>query len=248
MKKNQKIYGIHSVNEFLKVTPHRVLNIWIQESKKSESINIIYEAAKYNEIPVALITKDQLDKMTDNKNHQGVAIEIKKEKQNSNNLTQILSDNKSIKSIYLILDSIQDPHNLGACIRTAVAAGVSAIILPKNRSATVNETVKKVACGAVENITIVTVVNLVRAIKEMKEMGIWVIGATRNTKESIYDIDMQNSVAFVIGNEGKGIRPLVEKECDYVASLPMTPKIESLNVSVATGIILFEAVRQRSQK
>ena len=122
---------------------------------------------------------------------------------------------------------------------------MSAIIIPKDRAVGVNETVKKVACGAAENITIITVVNLVRAIKKIKEMGIWVIGAVGNTEESIYDFDLKGAIAVVIGGEDKGIRSLVRNECDFIGSLPITKRIESLNASVATGIILFEAVRQR---
>ena len=240
MKKNKKIYGIHTVNEFFKTSPHRVLNISIQESIRSKLIENICETAKKHKLPIKVLKKDQLNKMVNSENHQGIVIEIKeKSRDSSNQLETILKSNMDTQPIYLILDSIQDPHNLGACIRSAVAANVSAIIIPKNRAATVNETVKKVACGAAENLTIVTVVNLVRAIKKMKEA---------NTKKSIYDIDMTAAVAVIIGNEEKGIRLSIKKECDYVGSLPISDKVQSLNASVAAGIILFEAVRQRREK
>jgi 23S rRNA (guanosine2251-2'-O)-methyltransferase len=249
MKKNKKIYGIHTVNEFFKTSPHRVLNILIQESIRSKLIENICETAKKHKLPIKVLKKDQLNKMVNSENHQGIVIEIKeKSRDSTNQLETILKSNMDIQPIYLILDSIQDPHNLGACIRSAVAANVSAIIIPKNRAATVNETVKKVACGAAENLTIVTVVNLVRAIKKMKEAGVWVIGAAVNTKKSIYDIDMTAAIAVIIGNEEKGIRLSIKKECDYVGSLPISDKVQSLNASVAAGIILFEAVRQRREK
>ena len=249
MKKNKKIYGIHTVNEFFKTSPHRVLNILIQESIRSKLIENICETAKKHKLPIKVLKKDQLNKMVNSENHQGIVIEIKeKSRDSTNQLETILKSNMDIQPIYLILDSIQDPHNLGACIRSAVAANVSAIIIPKNRAATVNETVKKVACGAAENLTIVTVVNLVRAIKKMKEAGVWVIGAAANTEKSIYDIDMTAAIAVIIGNEEKGIRLSIKKECDYVGSLPISDKVQSLNASVAAGIILFEAVRQRREK
>ena len=245
-KKIEKIYGIHSAMEILKTSPDRILNIWLQDSAKSKPIVLIHDAAKNIGLSIQLSKRDRLDKMTNNKNHQGVVLEIKETNEaNSNNLDEVLKKNENTNPIYLILDSIQDPHNLGACIRTAVAAGVSAIIIPKDRAVGVNETVKKVACGAAENITIITVVNLVRAIKKIKEMGIWVIGAVGNTEESIYDFDLKGAIAIVIGGEDKGLRALVRNECDFIGSLPITKKIESLNTSVATGIILFEAVRQR---
>ena len=162
MKKNKKIYGIHPVNEFFKTSPHRVLNISIQESIRSKLIENICETAKKHKLPIKVLKKDQLNKMVNSENHQGIVIEIKeKSRDSSNQLETILKSNMDTQPIYLILDSIQDPHNLGACIRSAVAANVSAIIIPKNRAATVNETVKKVACGAAENLTIVTVVTIV---------------------------------------------------------------------------------------
>ena len=246
MKNNEKIYGIHSVAEFIKISPERIISIWMQESINSPIEKLINEVIKINNISVQKTKKDYLDKIIDNKNHQGIVIEVKKKNEKStNNLDDILNDNKDSKPIYLILDSIQDPHNLGACIRTSVAAGVSAIIIPKDRAVQVNETVRKVACGAAENISIITVVNLVRTLKKMKEMGIWIIGTVSDAKESIYDFDLKIPIAIVIGGESNGIRSQVQKECDFIGSLPINKKIESLNVSVATAIVLYEALRQR---
>ena len=249
MKKNEKIYGIHPVAEFIKTSPDRVINIWMQESINSGFKNIIYEVAKNNDLSIQKIKKDRLDKIIGNKNHQGIVIEIKRQNtQNFNNLEDILNDHKDSKPIYLILDSIQDPHNLGACIRTSVAAGVSAIVIPKDRAVQVNETVKKVACGAAESIPIVTVVNLVRTLKKMKEAGVWIIGTASDAKESIYNFDLKAPIAIVIGGESVGIRHQVKKECDFIGSLPINEKIQSLNASVAAGIVLYEAVRQRKHK
>jgi len=249
MKKNEKIYGIHSVTEFIRVSPDRIINIWMQESINLAFKTLIHEVAKNNNLSVKKTKKDRLDKIIGNKNHQGIIVEAKRlSEKNSDNLENILNIHKDSKPIYLILDSIQDPHNLGACIRTSVAAGVSAIIIPKDRAVQVNETVKKVACGAAENISIVTVVNLVRTLKKMKEAGIWIIGTSSDTKESIYNLDLNIPIAIVIGGESTGIRSQVLKECDFIGSLPINEKIESLNASVATGIVLYEAVRQRMNR
>ena len=249
MKKNEKIYGIHPAIEFIKVSPDRIINIWIQEELKSESILSISNMAESIGLSIQHSKKEILDKITNKQNHQGIVLEVIQSGDiNTNSLEKILEKNEKNNPIYLILDSIQDPHNLGACIRTAVASGVSAIIIPKNRAVGINETVRKVACGAVENIDIITVVNLVRAIKKIKEMGVWVIGASTDAKQSIYDFDLKIPIAIVIGGEDKGIRTQVRKECDYVGSLPITKNIESLNLSVAAGIVLFEAVRQRKYK
>ncbi len=249
MKKNEKIYGIHSVTEFIKISPDRIINIWMQESIKSQFKTVIHEAAKNNDLSVQATKKDRLDKIIGNKNHQGIVIEVKRSnEENSNNLENILNDHKDGKPIYLILDSIQDPHNLGACIRTSVAAGVSAIIIPKDRAVQVNETVKKVACGAAESIPIITVVNLVRTLKKMKEAGIWIIGTASDAKKSVYNLDLKIPIAIVIGGESMGIRSQVRKECDFIGSLPIKKKIESLNASVAAGIVLYEAVRQREYR
>ena len=249
MKKNEKIYGIHSVTEFIRVSPDRIINIWMQESINLAFKTLIYEVAKNNNLSVQKTQKDFLDKIIGNKNHQGIIVEAKiLSKKNPDDLENILNVHKDSKPIYLILDSIQDPHNLGACIRTSVAAGVSAIIIPKDRAVQVNETVKKVACGAAENISIVTVVNLVRALKKMKELGIWIIGTAGDAKESIYNLDLKIPIAIVIGGESTGIRSQVLKECDFIGSLPINEKIESLNASVATGIVLYEVVRQRMSR
>ena len=147
--------------------------------------------------------------------------------------------------LILILDGIQDPHNLGACLRTADAAGVSAVIVPKNRAASITETVRKIACGAAENVMFVQVANLVTCITKLKEKGIWIIGTSDKTNKSLYDIEMTGPIAIVIGAEEKGMRRLTTDSCDFLVSIPMHGKVECLNASVASGIVLFEAIRQR---
>ncbi len=245
-KRTEQIFGIHAVNQVLEMSPDRILNVWIQEAINSESIHAISELVKKLGLSIQTVPRATLSKMTRNQNHQGVIIEVKPEKKKTeHDLDDVLEQNKDSKPLYLILDSVQDPHNLGACIRTADAAGVTAIIIPKDRSASINETVRKVASGAVENVTVISVVNLVRAIKKIKDAGVWVVGTAGDADQSIYDLDLKIPTAIIMGGEGKGMRASVQKECDYVASLPILGQIESLNVSVATGVVLYETIRQR---
>ncbi len=149
---------------------------------------------------------------------------------------------------FLILDQVQDPHNLGACLRSADGAGVDAVIVPKDRAVALTETVRMIACGAAESVPVVMVTNLARTMEFLKGAGIWLVGTSDQAEKSIYDTDLTGPLAIVIGSEGKGMRRLTTENCDFLVSLPMAGKVESLNVSVATGITLYEAVRQRMSK
>lgn len=148
----------------------------------------------------------------------------------------------------LILDHVQDPHNLGACLRTADGAGVNAVIVAKDRSARITETVRTVACGAAETIPLVQVTNLARLLDQLKDHNIWVVGTADQAEKTLYEADLQGPIAIVMGSEGKGLRRLTAEKCDFLVSLPMHGKVESLNVSVATGICLYEVVRRRRTK
>ncbi|MEM6998523.1 MAG: 23S rRNA (guanosine(2251)-2'-O)-methyltransferase RlmB [Pseudomonadota bacterium] len=248
-KRTEQIFGIHAVTQMLETAPDRVINVWVQEAINSELVQGLQNEFNKLGLSVQITPRATMCRMTRNQNHQGVIIEVKPAKKKTDrDLEEILEQNKENNSLYLILDSVQDPHNLGACIRTAAATGVTAIIIPKDRAASLNETVRKVASGAVENVTVISVVNLVRAIKKIKEAGVWVVGAEGEAEESIYDMNLTVPTAIIMGGEGKGMRESVMKECDYVASLPLLGPIESLNVSVATGVILYEVIRQRQSK
>lgn len=156
-----------------------------------------------------------------------------------------LLDSLSVPPFLLILDGVQDPHNLGACLRSADGAGVQAVIVPKDRSVSLTDTVCHVASGAAENVPLVQVTNLARCLRQLKKRNIWLVGTADQADQSIYDIDLKGPLAIVMGSEGKGLRRLTREECDFLAKLPMHGKVESLNVSVSTGICLYEAVRQR---
>ena len=189
--------------------------------------------------------KDKLDKISKGEAHQGIISEVI--------LPPILNQDSLFDSIInfnqdlfiLILDSIQDPRNMGACLRSANAAGVSHVIINKDGSSPINATVHKTSAGAISNLQIFHVTNLSRTIKEIQKRGIWVVGLDGSSQKSLYDINLTGSIAIIVGSEGKGIRHLIKKNCDQIVSIPMTGNIESLNVSVATAISLFETKRQK---
>ena len=161
-------------------------------------------------------------------------------------LPMLLEDHEA--PLVLVLDCIQDPHNLGACLRTADAAGCVCVIMPKDKSAPISETVLRVSCGGAENVPLVRVTNLARAMDKLKELGIWLVGTADEAKQSIYDIDLKGGIGIVMGAEGPGMRRLTGEHCDFLVKIPMAGKVECLNVSVATGVCLFECVRQRQPK
>ncbi len=147
--------------------------------------------------------------------------------------------------LLLVLDCVQDPHNLGACLRTADAAGVTAVIIPKDKSAPITETVVRVSCGGAENVPIVRVTNLARCMDKLKKLGVWFVGTADEATQNIYDVDLKGPIAIVMGAEGAGMRRLTQDSCDFLVRIPMAGKVECLNVSVATGVCLFESIRQR---
>ena len=169
---------------------------------------------------------------------------LRKKSVREDELLDIIKDGD--EALILILDQVQDPHNLGACLRTADGAGCRAVIAPKDRSAPLNETVKRIACGAAETPPYIQVTNLSRTIQLLKDEGFWLVGTSDNANQSLYEIDLKGKIGIVMGAEGKGLRRLTEEKCDFLANLPMMGSVECLNVSVATGVCLYEAIRQRN--
>jgi len=239
--------GKHAVRHALNNTPVNVLEIWIQENKKSaRAITEILVIAKSTQIPVQFVANKTLDKLTHQANHQGVAIRRKITAMDSRiDLTSVLEIDDGTKPLFLVLDGVQDPHNLGACLRTADAAGVRAVILPKDRAVGLNETVRKIASGAAENTPVIHVTNLSRTLRQMQGAGIWIIGTADEAENSIFEEDLTLPTALVLGSEGLGLRQNTRKHCDKLVNIPMLGIVESLNVSVAAGVCLYEARRQR---
>jgi 23S rRNA (guanosine2251-2'-O)-methyltransferase len=190
---------------------------------------------------------NQLDKLAKSRKHQGIIAEYNAPKTwGDNELFDLLSELNE-PALLLILDGVTDPHNLGACLRTAEAAGVQAVITTKDKAAGLTPVVRKVASGAAEIIPLIQVTNLARTLDTLKDAGIWIIGTSDHATENMYSQDLTGPIAFVMGAEGKGMRRLTEKQCDILANLPMAGEVSSLNISVATGVCLYEAVRQRQQ-
>mgnify|MGYP000453639477 FL=1 len=239
------VFGIHAVNNVLKRSPERVKEMYVQQGRDDERLQQLFTLAKQNGIHVQVVKKHFLDEQADG-NHQGVALKAKPVQVKNEHDLYAQLDKLNEPAFVLILDSITDPHNLGACLRTADAAGVHAVIAPKDKAVGITATVSKVACGAAETVPFYQVTNLARTMKEFQERGIWLYGTAGEASESIYKTDLKGPIAIAMGAEGKGLRRLTRESCDHLIHVPMAGDVSSLNVSVAAGVCLFEAVRQRS--
>jgi 23S rRNA (guanosine2251-2'-O)-methyltransferase len=239
------IYGIHAIQHLLNSKPEQFLELHIQESQDNQSLLSLVASAKTLGLHVNRVPKKQLDQWLPERNHQGVAAKVRVQPLLTEDDFSTLIDACEKPPLFLILDGVQDPHNLGACLRTADATGVTAVIIPKDRSASLTPVVRKVASGAAETVPLVQVTNLVRAIEMLKKLNVWIMGTSMQTAQSLYQVDLKGSVAIVLGAEGSGLRRLTEEHCDILMQIPMMGMVESLNVSVAAGVCLYEATRQR---
>lgn len=250
----QYVYGIHAVDSLLRQHPKSVQRLIVQAGRGDKRIAGLLALARNQGIAVARESRASLDQLVDGR-HQGAIAQLHgdaaKEAGTPSNLWQEADllqavENKGGPALILVLDGVTDPHNLGACLRSADAAGVDAVVVPKDHSADITPVVRKVACGAAEVVPVVRVTNLSRALQALKERGVWLFGADGDAEKSIYDSDLTTSIALVMGAEGSGLRRLTKEQCDYLVHLPMAGSVSSLNVSVATGVVLFEALRQRT--
>ena len=249
----QYIYGIHAVDGLLRNNPRAVQQLWVQQGREDKRIGGLLELATNQGVPVSREPRKELDARVQGR-HQGVVAEtldqhVTGDEGQGNTISEAellrLIDAKDKPCLLLVLDGVTDPHNLGACLRSADAAGVDAVIVPKDKSADLNPTTRKVACGAAEIIPFARVTNLARTLTALKERGVWLFGTAGEAEKSIYESDLTGPMALVMGAEGAGLRRLTRQECDFLVNLPMAGDVSSLNVSVATGVCLFEAVRQR---
>ena len=242
-----QIEGRNSVIELLE-SGKDINKIYIQKGEKFGSINKIIAMAKERRIVIVEKDKRQMDEMAQSGNYQGlIAIVPPFEYSEIEDILEY-AKKKGESPFVLILDGIEDTHNLGAIIRTAETAGVHGIIIPKRRAASVNSTVAKVSCGAVEYMKIARVNNITDSINKLKEAGLWICGTSIDAEKYYYDQDLKGPLGIVIGNEGKGMSDLVKKNCDFLVKIPMLGRVESLNASVSTGIIVYEALKQRTVK
>jgi 23S rRNA (guanosine2251-2'-O)-methyltransferase len=243
--KTQYIYGLHAVEAILRNTPQKVRQLFFQQGRYDQRMRKILQLAHENDIKPEVISRRKLDELLPECQHQGVAaIIIGSVIYQETNLVDML-DSIEKAPFLLILDGVQDPHNLGACLRSANAAGIDAVIAPKDNAVGLTPVVRKVACGAAEITPYIQVTNLVRSMRMLKDRGIWLYGALADAKTKIYDVNLTGPVGLVLGGEEKGLRRLTREHCDGLMSIPLFGTVSSLNVSVAVGICLFEAIRQR---
>ena len=245
MSNSQRVFGLHAVSSLLQRSPGKISVLLVQENRNDARVEQLLSMAAAADIAVRRLPRRELDELAAAANHQGVVAEMGKSGGLGENDLPAFLEGLTRPAFLLVLDSIQDPHNLGACLRSADAAGVDVVIVPKDKSASVNATVRKVACGAADVLPVVRVTNLARTLRFLKEQGIWIYGAAGEADASIYDTHFAGATAIVMGSEGKGLRRLTREHCDALFSIPMAGSVSSLNVSVATGISLFEVRRQK---
>lgn len=244
MSELEKVFGLHAVESLLRHHPRRVKRIWLAERRSDPRVQALVQLAGEARVTVESCDRRELDEWVEGV-HQGVVAEVSPSQVWGENMLDELLQRSEGPPLLLVLDGVTDPHNLGACLRTADAAGVQAVIVPKDKSATLNATVRKVACGAAEVVPLVAVTNLARTLEKLQQKGVWVVGTAGEAEQELYAQDFTGAIALVMGAEGRGMRRLTRERCDYLVRLPMAGSVSSLNVSVATGICLFEAVRQR---
>jgi 23S rRNA (guanosine2251-2'-O)-methyltransferase len=243
--KRNFVYGLHAVSAALERAPERVLELWIAGARDDARCRDLNERAARVGVHVHAASADALSKLVGDVVHQGAVAAMRPLKGwDEHDLSESLNQ-LTVDPLLLILDGVTDPHNLGACLRTADAAGAHAVVIPKDRAATVDGVVRKVAAGAAEFMPVASVTNLARTLAGLKERGIWVVGTDGEAEKVIYAADLKRPLALVLGSEGSGMRRLTKETCDFLVRIPMAGHMPSLNVSVAAGIALFEALRQR---
>jgi 23S rRNA (guanosine2251-2'-O)-methyltransferase len=244
----RRVAGVHAAEAALEHSPDKIVSAWVDERKGDRRIAAVAQRLATLGIKAQPTAKHRLDAMADGSNHQGVVLEIVLPGELGEDELRDALENAGPAPFFLVLDHVQDPHNLGACLRSADAAGVQGIVLTRDQSVGLTPTVAKVASGAAETVPVYRVTNLARALEWLKESGLWVIGAAGEADRLVFEADLTIPLAVVMGAEGRGLRRLTREKCDLVVKIPMVGSVESLNLSVATGIFLFEAVRQRRSK
>jgi 23S rRNA (guanosine2251-2'-O)-methyltransferase len=244
-KKDNWIAGINAVASALEHDLEHVREVLMEAGAKNPRLTEIEETARRRDVSVRRIPLQSLEGIAGGLRHQGVIARYEAAKPTDEKELPALVEAAGGKALVLVLDGVQDPHNLGACLRSAAAAGVTAVVIPKDKAAPINATVRKTSAGAADRIPVVSVTNLARTLRALQEMGVWIYGLDGSATQAIHGIDFTGNVALVMGGEGEGMRRLTREHCDGLVKIPMPGDIESLNVSVAAGITLFEAVRQR---
>ena len=245
MNEKVYIYGINAVFDVLKHRPEQLIEVWLKEGVSNKRFNKLIDLIQQHHISLTRVSGKKIEQITGTSKHQGIVAAVKQPK-HLDSKTALNFIKKIRIPLILILDGLQDPRNVGACFRTANASGVDLIVIPRNRTVKNTPVVSKVSAGASVLMPIAEIPNLVRFMKELKQLGIWIFGTSDQADLNYWEADYTCSMAIIVGSEGKGMRSLTTKHCDYMVSIPMIGQIESLNVSVATGVLLYEVVRQRS--
>ena len=242
------IVGINPVEGALSNDAERVRELLVEQGQRNARVQELATRAKALNIPVHHRPREQLDKLAGEARHQGVVALYEAPPMAGENDLPDLLEAAGQDALVLVLDGITDPHNLGACLRSAAAARATAVIVPKDRAVGLTPVVRRASAGGADRVPLIAATNLARVLRTLKDAGVWITGPAGDTDTSIYSVDLRGPVAVVLGSEGEGMRRLTRETCDFVAKIPMPGVMESLNVSVATGIVLFEALRQRSEK
>jgi len=243
--KPSKLFGLHSVQAALDYSPKSINKAWIDGQRQDKRLTQAIDALLDLGIEPEKIERKKLDKLAEGNNHQGIVIEVDMPGELSESDLKTAVQSLSETALFLVLDNVQDPHNLGACLRSCDATGAHGVIITKDNATGITPTVCKVASGAAETVPVYQVTNLARTLRWLKDQGLWIFGADGEAQQSVYQTDLTIPLALVLGAEGKGMRRLTREQCDILVKLPMQGKVESLNVSVATGILLYETLRQR---
>jgi 23S rRNA (guanosine2251-2'-O)-methyltransferase len=240
-----KIVGIHAAQAALNYSPQKITRVWLNTERSDKRLETLLETLSELNVPLEKVDRKKLDKLADGMNHQGVVLEVSLPEELSENELKTAVEHLTEPALFLVLDNVQDPHNLGACLRTADATGVHGIIITKDNAVGITPTVCKVASGAAETVPVYIVTNLARTLRWLKGEGVWIIGTAGEAPQTLYQTDFKIPMALVIGAEEKGMRRLTREQCDLLVKLPMLGTVESLNLSVATGVLLYEVLRQR---
>ena len=245
MSETSVVFGLHAVRTLLQQRPERASLLILQKGRDDARSTELQRLAQATGVKMEWRDAHELDRLAGNERHQGACLQVRALGPLGEGALDELLDRAPAPPLLLVLDGVQDPHNLGACLRTADAAGASAVIVPRDRAAGMTPTVRKVASGAAETMPLIQVVNLARTLRWLKEREIWVVGADDQAPQSLFHAKLTGALALVLGAEGAGLRRLTRAHCDLLVGIPMAGTVESLNVSVAAGVLLFEAARQR---
>jgi 23S rRNA (guanosine2251-2'-O)-methyltransferase len=240
-----KVFGLHAAQAAIDYSPEKIRQAWLDTARRDQRLNAVAGDLQALGIPLHKADKKQLERFAAGKNHQGVVLELDMPAERSEDELKQAVQALAAPALFLVLDHVQDPHNLGACLRSADAAGAHGVIVTKDQAAGITPTVCKVASGAAETVPVYQVTNLARTLRWLKDAGVWIVGAAGEAEQTLYQADLAAPTALVVGAEGSGMRRLTRETCDVLVKLPMHGQVESLNLSVAAGVLLYEAVRQR---